>query len=92
MTKPTHPEAVVTPADPSEKGPRTPIDGWLRNQQETLPMLDAECEEMLVTLDRSGEAVRAAHETVKRTAAALGITLPSQKKKGAEPKSSEAAP
>lgn len=72
---------MVTHAEVKEKAASTPIDGWLRSQQETLPLLDAECEEKLATLDRQGEAVRAAHETVKRAAAALGITLPSQKKK-----------
>lgn len=72
------------------KIPTTPIDGWLRSQQETLPTLDRECEEKLMMLDRQGEAIRAAHETVKRTAAALGITLPSQK--NAEKKSPKPQP
>lgn len=66
--------------DDANRGPAAPIDGWLRNQQEMLPQLDAECEDKLAKLDREGEAVRAAHETIKRAAAALGITLPSQRK------------
>ena len=83
---------MTTDAKQAPTGPITPIDGWLRSQQETLPLLDKECEEKLATLDKQGEAIRAAWETVKRTAAAIGVQLPSQKNGKNAPKPPTPAP
>lgn len=83
---------MTSDAKTATTNPTTPIDGWLRAQQETLPTLDLECEAKLATLDKQGEAIRAAWETVKRTAAAIGVTLPSQKNGKNAPKATPPTP
>lgn len=52
----------------------TPIDGWLRQQRETLPEIAQECRDKLAKIDADGAAIREALQTVERVLAAIGPT------------------